>query len=103
MTQVIWLVEDDQLQAGQGALRLQEAFQDCTITAIRSESEFRSAALEAASGHSVPDLVVLDMMLPWNAGAERLAPPADVLTGGYMRAGVRCVDLLGDHSQTRHI
>jgi len=96
------VVEDDHLQAESLSEHLRRAFGDVHIQILRTESEFRDAmpALRA----KVPDVVVMDVMLRWtNPRPDQPAMPADVVAGGYYRAGLRCAQLLFKDSQLRDV
>lgn len=91
MAPYIIIVEDDHLQEGP----LTESFTGADIETICTEQEFRKRL--PALRERVPDLVIMDVMLRWTLPApDAVAPPEDVATGGYYRAGLRCARLLAD-------
>lgn len=87
------VVEDDHLQEGPLAEILESAFDSATVTTLCTESAFREHMRELCA--NVPDLVVLDVMLRWSDPRPGLpAPPDDVLSDGYYRAGLRCAEMM---------
>jgi CheY-like chemotaxis protein len=87
------IVEDDHLQTAPLTEHLNAAFAPVTVEALASEEDFRTALPRFAQ--RPPDLVVMDVMLRWNfPRPNRPKPPADVVEGGYYRAGLRCVKLM---------
>jgi DNA-binding NarL/FixJ family response regulator len=89
----IVIVEDDHLQEGPLEEYLNSSLPGATVTTLCTEEEFRQRLPQMRD--AAPDLVVLDVMLRWtfpSPGAP--APPEDVATGGYYRAGLRCAALL---------
>ena len=53
---------------------------------------------------TVPDLVIMDVMLRWASPRPGLpAPPDDVVAGGYYRAGLRCARLMLGDGRLRHV
>lgn len=98
MAPYIVIVEDDHLQEAPLQDYLTGTITDAQIETICTELEFRTRlpALRAR----VPDLVIMDVMLRWTFPApDAVAPPEDVASGGYYRAGLRCARLLADDPQ----
>ena len=95
---LIWVVEDDPLQAEMIVDGLEAALGKLTLEQVSTEFDFRER-LENLKGHGeVPFAVVLDVMLRWtDAGPDLQEPPAEVKKGGYNRAGFRCAKLLAEH------
>lgn len=88
------VVEDDHLQAGPLSEHLAAAFDPVTVETVATEEDFRTAMRLRFRG-SVPDLIVMDVMLRWAfPRPDMTAPPPDVVAGGYHRAGLRCARLL---------
>jgi CheY-like chemotaxis protein len=72
------------------------------VSAARTEKEFRER-LDALRADP-PDLVVMDMLLPWDTpGPDMEPPPEDVRQAGYVAAGWRCVELLTRHPRTADV
>lgn len=95
MAPYIVIVEDDHLQEGPLQEYLSGAIGDADIETIATERDFRTR-LPALREH-VPHVVIMDVMLRWTFPApDAVPPPADVATGGYYRAGLRCARLLAD-------
>jgi DNA-binding NarL/FixJ family response regulator len=90
------VVEDDHLQEGPIADSLAGMFPDAVVDAFATEEQFRDHLPQMRE--TVPDLVVMDVMLRWAFPRPGLpAPPDDVVAGGYYRAGLRCARMmLGD-------
>jgi len=87
------VVEDDHLQEGPLQDALAVAFADAQVRTASTEEEFRTALPELRA--APPDLIVLDVMLRWaDPRPDPTPPPADVVAGGYYRAGLRCARLL---------
>ncbi|HET9257199.1 MAG TPA: hypothetical protein VFO16_18645 [Pseudonocardiaceae bacterium] len=98
MAPYIVIVEDDHLQEAPLQDYLTGAIAGAQIETICTELEFRTR-LPALRAH-VPDIVVMDVMLRWTSPAPgAVAPPDDVASGGYYRAGLRCARLLASDSQ----
>jgi hypothetical protein len=89
------VVEDDHLQEGPLADHLVGTFPDAVVKTITTEEQFRAHL--PAMRVAVPDLVLMDVMLRWASPRPDMpAPPEDVVTGGYYRAGLRCARLMLD-------
>ena len=98
----ILLVEDDHLQSGPTLDNLEREFHGANFTRIRTESEFRAKLKEIATNK--PDVIIMDVMLPWDDPDPDLKVPQDVLAeGGIGRAGIRCKKLLAKNEKTRDI
>lgn len=96
------VVEDDHLQEGPLAEHLEFVFGDATVETLSTEEEFRAHL--PALRTDVPDLVVMDVMLRWaNPRPDPTAPPEDVVSGGYYRAGLRCAGLMLDDAALRGV
>jgi CheY-like chemotaxis protein len=93
MALFIVVVEDDHLQDGPLQEMLREQFPTARIEAVLTERDFRSRL--DSFRRDPPDIVIMDVMVRW-AYPRRgdPPPPPDVLTGGYRRGGIRCVDLM---------
>ena len=98
----VLLVEDDPLQKRSIERALRHNFLKIEIDSIRTESEFFGQF--GAIRSEPPDLVLLDVMLPWAAAsANSTEPPPEVQLEGYYRAGLRCLDKLLDAPETHDI
>lgn len=89
----ILLVEDDQLLGDQLVSTFTGRHPNIQVQTLTTERQFREdfARLES----SPPDLIVLDVMLPWDFPRPDLTlPPDDVASGGFRLAGVRLYQLL---------
>src|ERR1035438_9989837 len=96
----ILLVEDDRFEAEWAQRLLEESFPGASIDVISTEKEFRSAFPKIAS--SPPNVVILDMMLPWtdNEGVDLVSDEPD---GSFLNAGARCLSLLRANPHTANI
>jgi CheY-like chemotaxis protein len=93
----IWLVENDPAVAALITAELQQATEAC-IETIRTEFEFRDAFTHRVLPQ--PNVVILDVMLPWTVpGPNLIEPPDEVRKGRHFRAGFRCFELLRSRSQ----
>ena len=93
MQPFIVVLEDDHLQEDLVRDQLQQAFPDARIETIVSEQDFQSRLADFR--RQPPDVIIMDVMLRWASprpGAP--APPDDVVSGGYQRAGFRCAELV---------
>jgi DNA-binding NarL/FixJ family response regulator len=96
------IVEDDHLQEGPLADYLASSFPGASVTTIGSEHEFRENLPGMRA--KAPDLVLMDVMLRWTLPSPHApAPPEDVASGGYYRAGLRCATLMQDDDRLRHV
>jgi len=95
----IVLVEDDPTPAKNLHKKLSDEFSRGQVKRIRTEREFRSH-LDEFSGKP-PDVIVLDVMLPWTDTENLVPAPKDVYEEGVYRAGFRCIKLLADKITTR--
>lgn len=89
-------VEDDRLQLEPLLADVEDAFPGVKVLVVGSEQEFRESIPTLQDHH--PDVVVIDLMLPWAPfGPDAVVPPADVKEQGFHRAGIRCAELLREH------
>jgi CheY-like chemotaxis protein len=96
----ILLVEDNRFEAEWAQQLLEESFPGASIDVISTEKEFRSAFPKIAS--SPPNVVILDMMLPWTDN-EGVDPVSDEPGGSVLNAGARCLSLLRANAHTANI
>jgi CheY-like chemotaxis protein len=98
----IVVVEDDHMQEGPLEEELALSFPGAVISTMRTESEFRARLGELRE--SVPELVILDVMLRWADSSPDAPPrPEDVVTGGHYRAGLRCARLMRQDDVLRDV
>ena len=98
----ILYVEDDDLQFEVVADALMRGIPAVHVINISTESEFRSSFEVIAQ--SPPDLIIIDLMLPWTiARPDMPAMPQDVSEGGFKSAGLRCKALLDSDNRTQDI
>jgi CheY-like chemotaxis protein len=94
------IVEDDYMQFEWINTHLKEAFQ-VEPRRIKTEKEFRAALDEMKA--RPPDVIVMDVMLPWNVPWEDDELPDEVRQEGEYRAGFRCQALLEHHEKTKTV
>lgn len=96
----IVLLEDDPRPANRVHRTLLEEFPGSVVTRIRTESGFRSKVSEFSKDK--PDVIILDVMLPWT-DREHMAPLPDEVPDDYHRAGFRCIKFLAESDGTQGI
>lgn len=99
----ILLIEDDHLQAQaiQSGLRnsLVREYPHLVFETISTESDFYDRFDELAKRGC--DLIIIDVMLRWaDPSPQMKEPPAEVVEGGFFRAGVRCKQKLESDPRT---
>lgn len=107
----ILLLEDDPLTCEwlEEAIRSKLWDLHPEIEVIETESEFAQNWIpEVSNGaRKPPDVIVIDIMLRWTDPSPNPPPrPLEVIEGGFVRAGLRCLDLIRKQpvlSQTRLI
>jgi len=98
----ILIVEDDYLQASNMAEALRSNFPESKVRRLGSEYAFVSA-LESIRSEP-PEIVLMDIMLRWaEPTPDTPPPPEEVTRGGFARAGIRCLKLLLQSSETKHV
>jgi CheY-like chemotaxis protein len=98
----IVVLEDDHLQEDLLKDQLQRAFPAARIDTLVTEQEFRERLADYRRDQ--PDVFVMDVMLRWAfPSPHATAPPAEVDSGGYQRAGFRCAELIFQDRDLRHI
>src|SRR4051812_7072954 len=96
----IVLVEDDPTPAKRVHRTLLEELPGSKITRIWTEAEFRSKVSEFSKEN--PDVIILDVMLPWT-DVEHMVPLPDDVPDDYHRAGFRCIKFLAESDGTQGI
>jgi CheY-like chemotaxis protein len=107
----ILLLEDDPLTCEWLDNTIKSELSDLRpeIEVIETESEFTQNWIpEVSKGiRTPPDVIVIDIMLRWTDPSPDQPPrPPEVIEGGFVRAGLRCLDLIRKQpvlSQTRVI
>lgn len=95
------VVEDDYMQFDWINMNLKESF-GVEPRRFRTEKEFYDALDELTE--NPPDVIVMDVMLPWDAHwKEDGVKPDEVRQEGEYRAGFRCQALLAQHEKTRAV
>jgi CheY-like chemotaxis protein len=97
----ILVVEDDYLQAEWICKKLKQVLH-CEVQRLSTESQFRKQLHEIEEHR--PDIVIMDVMLPWTDPSPNIEPPPpEVIKEGFYRAGVRCTQLLIANEKTKSI
>ncbi|POZ52849.1 response regulator [Methylovulum psychrotolerans] len=95
----IWVVEDNFQQRAE----IREAIRSrckADILEIATEYDFRVQLEQLES--SYPDIIIIDVMLPWVKPAPNMPePPEDVKTNSFYRAGIRCLRLARAKDETK--
>lgn len=102
----ILLLEDDYLQAESIENELHQKIRNAEVVVLKTESEFYSYLDELAANSEVkvPDVAILDVMVPWETPTENMTkPPPEIRTEGSYRAGIRCVKKLLNRGETKGI
>ena len=96
------VVEDDHLQAEHICGWLRETWPQMNVDRISTECAFRKYLPHL--GECPPTIVIMDVMLRWtDPSPDADQPPEDVMSNGYYRAGLRCVDLLRQNATTSDV
>ena len=72
------------------------------VEVVESEAEFVLKWVPGfdAGSKKRPDIIVLDIMLRWTDPDPEQSPrPPNVVEGGFMRAGLRCLDMIKRHGK----
>jgi CheY-like chemotaxis protein len=101
---LVWLVEENPFQAGSIQSVLKQAFPDAEFERFGTESDFLAGLARAKKP---PTVVIMDVMLPWtqvpSVGEVQKAPDGYEESGGFYRAGLRCIDRLHELESTRSV
>jgi len=98
----ILIVEDDYLQASNMEEALLRNFPESKVRCLRSEYAFIKD-LESIRSEP-PDMVLMDIMLRWSEPTPDTPPaPEEISRGGFFRAGIRCLTLLLQSSETNRV
>ncbi len=71
-----------------------------SVQIIETEADFRLKWMPAFTldRSKKPDIFIIDIMLRWtDPNPEQPPRPPDVIEGGFMRAGLRCLRLIRQH------
>jgi len=102
MPPYIVVLEDDHLQEDLLKDQLKRCFPAARITTLVTEQQFRDNL--DGFRRDRPDVIVMDVMLRWAfPSPQATAPPPEVESGGYQRAGFRCAELIFRDPGLRHI
>lgn len=88
---VILLVEDDPQQAESISRAIQKRFPQYAVKVVDTEYTFRTYVEEMVRIASIPQMVICEVMLPWEY-PEPVTPdtPPEVKEGTFRKAGLRC-------------
>ena len=96
MGQILILEDDASMHALLEGI-IHDELPDWKVETLETEYEFRLSWLPWFDlGKKVrPDVVVIDVMLRWtNPSVDQPPRPPEVIEGGFMRAGLRCLELI---------
>ncbi len=97
----IILVEDDNWQSERIFSHLKRSLKT-TPEQIFTEYDFQKSF--ESYKEQPPDIVIMDVMLPWTEADETIEPrPTKVVEEGPYRAGFRCRELLASDEKTKNI
>jgi CheY-like chemotaxis protein len=96
----ILIVEDDGLQYESLQRGLRQEFDDAAVTWIQSAKALLEW-IDKPNAES-PDIILIDVMLPWQ-GVEAVPtpPPREVVAGDYRHIGIHCQRWLTADDRTR--
>ena len=97
----ILLVEDDYLEAGAIRDLLAEQYSNVELIDVPTEADF-VASLPALEDNP-PDLVIMDIMIPWQRSSANLIAPPKEATREPLRAGIRLLSELQKNSRLRDV
>lgn len=100
----IWLVEDDYHLRQSIREAIKENSINTEIIELPTEYKFREQLKNILEESNIPDLVILDVMLPWTIPSKKPLPePDDVKEKGFYRAGARCEKLFRENQRLRDV
>lgn len=99
----VLIVEDDRRQYDMLVQELNAYFHGLgSYDLIETEHDFLHNMDQIVS--DPPDLVLVDVMLPWTRPTKKMPePPEEVKRERFFRAGVRCVKRLRERQETQNI
>jgi CheY-like chemotaxis protein len=99
---LILIVEDKYPDYMSARQVLEQQFNDVTFYHLLTELDFQRWLRDEAA--PLPDLIVLDNMLPWTEPSPDMEPePEELAKAGRLNAGLRCYELLRAHPGRSHI
>ena len=94
----VLLVEDNWEHAQEIIAHLRRSFDDVAVAHMETEWDVRQNLPKIVSAG--PDIIFLDIILPWCRPSPDMPPPPDeIVSGNPYRAGLRCLDLFLSESQ----
>lgn len=90
----IWLVEDDFDSRESIRNAINDKSIETNVIELTTEHEFREQLNKVSDESNMPELVILDIMLPWTKPTRDMPEePEEVRKNGFYRAGARCEKL----------
>jgi CheY-like chemotaxis protein len=98
----ILIVEDKYLDYMSARQVLEQEFVNVTVDRLATELHFQRWLRDEAA--PLPDLIILDNMLPWTEPSPDMEPePEELAKAGRSNAGLRCYELLRADPGRSHI
>jgi CheY-like chemotaxis protein len=91
------VVEDDYLQAGMIRDALTSQYSDIELIDLANEMAFINALPELE--RDAPDLIILDIMIPWHDPLTRVVAPPQQVDREPLRGGIRLLREIRNRSQ----
>ena len=96
----ILLVEDDYLDAGAIRDLLAEHYRNVEMIEVANEADFVASLSDLEE--NPPDLVIMDIMIPWQRPSASLIAPSQGANPDPLRTGIRLLAKLQESSRLRN-
>ena len=91
---LLWADDEPRLISDYGDA-IRRVWSDASVRIVESEQAFYEWLNEQDPDQPMVDAIIIDMMLPWTTvGPKMKPPPIEVREGGFMDAGLRCVNAI---------